>query len=336
LNIGTGNFQSSINKEKGLRIIVTGGGGFIGSHLCEALLAGGHEVVAIDNFLTGNRDNVAHLADEPRFTLIEHDIVQPFDMGKLPAHVDAIFHLASPASPADFTRLPLEIALINSRGTQNVLELARGYKARYLVSSTSEAYGDPLIHPQSESYFGNVNPVGPRACYDEGKRFTEMLTSLYVREYGVDGRIVRIFNTYGPRMNPKDGRSVPNFISQAIRNEPITIYGDGTQTRSYCYVSDMVSGLMAVMFAPPETRGMVFNVGNPDERTILEFANLIRKMCDSQAPVKYLPALQDDPARRCPDITRVQTLLGWQPRVALEEGLPRTIDWFNKVLRTRD
>ena len=315
-----------------MRIIVTGGGGFIGSHLCEALLADGHEVVVIDNFLTGNRANVAHLRDEPRFKLVEHDIVQPFDMSTLPTEVDAIFHLASPASPADFTRLPLEIAMINSQGTHNVLKLALGYKARYLVSSTSEAYGDPLAHPQSESYFGNVNPVGPRACYDEGKRFTEMLTSLYVRERGLDGRIVRIFNTYGPRMNPHDGRSVPNFISQSLRGEPLTIYGDGTQTRSYCYVSDMVSGLIAVMFAPPETRGTVFNVGNPDERTIVEFATLIRQMCDSQAPIKYLPALQDDPVRRCPDITRVRTRLGWEPRVTLEEGLPRTIAWFRQVM----
>ncbi len=315
-----------------MRIIITGGGGFIGSHLCEALLADGHEVTAIDNFLTGNRNNIAHLHENPRFKLIEHDVVQPFDMEKLPTQVGAVFHLASPASPADFVRLPLEIAMINSRGTHNVLELARGYGARYLVTSTSEAYGDPLVHPQSEEYWGNVNSVGPRACYDEGKRFTEMLTSLYVREYGLDGRIVRIFNTYGPRMNPQDGRSVPNFISQSIRNEPITVYGDGRQTRSYCYVDDMVSGLMAVMFAPPETRGMVFNVGNPDEREIVAFATIIRDMCGSHAPIKYLPPLQDDPARRCPDITRVRTLLGWEPRISLEQGLPRTISWFREAM----
>lgn len=309
-----------------------GGGGFIGSHLCEALLADGHEVTAIDNFLTGNRQNIAHLHDNPRFQLVEHDIVQPFNMDELPKDVGAVFHLASPASPADFARMPLQIALINSRGTHNVLDLARGYGARYLVTSTSEAYGDPLIHPQSEEYWGNVNSVGPRACYDEGKRFTEMLSSLYIRDYGLNGRIVRIFNTYGPRMNPHDGRSVPNFISQSIRNEPITIYGDGKQTRSYCYVEDMVSGLMAVMFAAPETRGTVFNVGNPDEREIEAFATIIRDLCGSQAPIKYLPPLQDDPSRRCPDITRIRTVLGWEPRVSLERGLPKTIAWFREAL----
>jgi UDP-glucuronate decarboxylase len=315
-----------------VRIIVTGGAGFIGSHLCEALLAEGHEIIAIDNFLTGNPDNIAQLRDHPRFRLVTHDITVPFDGVELPPKVEAVFHLASPASPADFSRLPLEIALVNSRGTHNMLELARGYKARFLVSSTSEAYGDPLVHPQKEEHWGNVNPIGPRACYDEGKRFTEMLTSVYVREYGLDGRIVRIFNTYGPRMNPHDGRSVPNFISQSIRDEPITIYGDGKQTRSYCYVADMVAGLRAVMFAPPETRGMVFNVGNPDEREIVAFARIIRDLCGSQAPIKHVPPLQDDPTRRCPDITRVRTLVGWEPRVGLEEGLSRTIPWFRARL----
>jgi UDP-glucuronate decarboxylase len=315
-----------------LRIIVSGGAGFIGSHLCEALLAEGHDVVAIDNFLTGNPDNIAHLGDHPRFRLIKHDITLPFDGIELPRAAGAIFHLASPASPADFSRMPLEIAVINSRGTQNMLELARSYNARFLVTSTSEAYGDPLDHPQKEEYWGNVNPVGPRACYDEGKRFTEMLTSVYVREYGLDGRIVRVFNTYGPRMNPHDGRSVPNFISQSIHNQPITIYGNGKQTRSYCYVDDMVSGLKAVMFAPPETRGMVFNVGNPDEREIEVFATIIRDLCNSEAPIEHLPPLQDDPARRCPDITRISTMMGWEPRVSLEEGLEKTIAWFRTRL----
>jgi dTDP-glucose 4,6-dehydratase/UDP-glucuronate decarboxylase len=315
-----------------LQIIVTGGAGFIGSHLCDTLLAGGHDVVAIDNFLTGSPQNIAHLRDEPRFRLVTHDITQPFDGLDLPAHVDAVFHLASPASPADFSRLPLEIAIINSRGTHNVLDLALRYKAKYLVTSTSEAYGDPLIHPQPEEYRGNVSTTGPRACYDEGKRFSEALTSIYVNEYGLDGRIVRIFNTYGPRMNPDDGRSVPNFISQALRNEPLTVYGDGSQTRSYCYVSDMVAGLIAVMWAPDNTRGVVFNVGNPDERTILDFAFLIRDLCGSRSEIRYMPALKDDPARRCPDISRVRGLLGWEPVVPLEAGLRDTIAWFRDRL----
>lgn len=313
-----------------MHIAVTGGAGFIGSHLCEALLAQGHSVTAIDNFLTGNRDNIAHLHDNPRFRLMEHDIVQPLETSDFHAldKIDAVFHLASPASPADFSKIPLQIAIINSQGTHNVLELARKHDARYLITSTSEAYGDPDIHPQRETYNGNVNTTGPRACYDEGKRFGEAITSVYVREYGLDGRIVRIFNTYGPRMNPQDGRSVPNFITQSLQNKPITIYGDGSQTRSYCYVSDMVAGLIKVMFAPRETRGMVFNVGNPDERTIKDFAEIIRDLCNSQSEIRYLPPLQDDPTRRCPDITRVTTHLGWQPKVPLEQGLPATIEWF--------
>jgi dTDP-glucose 4,6-dehydratase/UDP-glucuronate decarboxylase len=266
--------------------------------------------------------------------VIEHDITQALapkehaGLGK----VDAIFHLASPASPADFSRIPLEIAIINSQGTRNVLEWARYHEAKYLVASTSEAYGDPLVHPQDEEYRGNVSTTGPRACYDEGKRFGEAITSVYVNNYGVDGRIVRIFNTYGPRMNPQDGRSVPNFITQALRGAPLTVYGKGSQTRSYCYVSDMVAGLMAVMFAPPETRGMVFNVGNPDEREILAFAEIIRDLCGSGSRIEYMPALQDDPARRCPDITRVKGMLGWEPKVTLEEGLRETIAWFRTAL----
>jgi dTDP-glucose 4,6-dehydratase/UDP-glucuronate decarboxylase len=313
-----------------LHIAVTGGAGFIGSHLCDALLAQGHTVTAIDNFLTGNRRNIAHLLANPAFRLLEHDIVQPLvtsDFDSLDK-LDAVFHLASPASPADFSKIPLQIAVINSQGTNNVLDLALRHNAKYLITSTSEAYGDPEIHPQRETYNGNVNTTGPRACYDEGKRFGEAITSIYVNEYGLDGRIVRIFNTYGPRMNPQDGRSVPNFITQSLLGKPLTIYGDGAQTRSYCYVSDMVAGLIAVMFAPPDTRGMVFNVGNPDERTIKEFAEIIRDLCHSQSEILYLPPLQDDPTRRCPDITRITTHLAWQPRIPLEQGLPATIDWF--------
>lgn len=318
-----------------MHVVVTGGAGFIGSHLCESLLAEGHKVTAIDNFLTGSRSNIEHLLGHERFRLVEHDIVRPWDdealgLGK----VDLVFHLASPASPADFSKIPLEIAIINSVGTYNVLELAKRHGARYLLASTSEAYGDPEEHPQREEYRGNVSTTGPRACYDEGKRFAEAITSVYVREYGLDGRIVRIFNTYGPRMNPQDGRSVPNFISQALRGEPLTVYGKGEQTRSYCYVSDMVAGLMSVMFSEREIRGRVINVGNPDERTILHFAQIIRDLCGSQSSIEYRPALQDDPTRRCPDISRIREEIGWEPRVPLEEGLPKTIAWFRSALNT--
>ncbi len=317
-----------------MRIVVTGGAGFIGSHLCEALLGQGHEVVAVDNFLTGSKANIAHLLDNPGFRLVEHDITVPVsqEWHSMLGEVEAVFHLASPASPADFSTMPLQIAVINSQGTLNVLEWARLHKARFLITSTSEAYGDPEVHPQGEEYRGNVSTTGPRACYDEGKRFGETLTSIYINEYGLDGRIVRIFNTYGPRMNPFDGRSVPNFITQALSGKPLTIYGDGTQTRSYCYVSDMVAGLIAVMFAPPETRGAVFNVGNPDEREIRNLAEVIRQACNSTSEIEYRPALQDDPARRCPNITRINTLLGWQPTVSLNEGLGLTVPWFREKL----
>ncbi len=318
-----------------MHIVVTGGAGFIGSHLCDALLGQGHSVTAIDNFLTGNRDNIAHLLRDPAFRLVAHDIVRPLDTEEIDAlgKIDAVFHLASPASPADFSRIPLEIAVINSQGTHNVLDLAQKHNAKYLITSTSEAYGDPEVHPQREDYRGNVSTTGPRACYDEGKRFGEAITSVYVRERGLDGRIVRIFNTYGPRMNPQDGRSVPNFITQSLLGKPLTIYGDGSQTRSYCYVSDMVAGLIAVMLAPADTRGMVFNVGNPDERTIKAFAEIIRDLCGSASQVEYLPALQDDPARRCPDISLVSGTLGWRPVVPLEQGLRETIAWFRTVVK---
>jgi UDP-glucuronate decarboxylase len=314
-----------------MQIIVAGGAGFIGSHLCAALLADGHTVIALDNYVTGNPRNIAHLLGHPRFQVIEHDIIQPLPAA-LPT-AGAIFHLASPASPADFSRIPLQIQLTNSTGTYHLLEHARRTGARLLFTSTSEAYGDPEVHPQVETYFGNVNSVGPRACYDEGKRFGESLVMTYVREYGVDGRLVRIFNTYGPHMNPLDGRVPPNFISQALTGRPITIYGDGQQTRSFCYVEDLVAGLRAVMDAPRErVCGQVCNVGNPDERTILEFAHLVRTLSGSTAPIEHRPALVEDPARRCPDITRIRTQTGWEPRVSLEEGLQRTIAWFRTVV----
>lgn len=317
-----------------MQIVITGGAGFIGSHLCDTLLEQGHEVTVVDNFLTGNKANIAHLEGHPNFRFIEHDITDPVgedwmrDLGK----VDAIFHLASPASPADFITKPLAIAIINSQGTHNVLEWAKYHNARFLITSTSEAYGDPEKHPQSEDYRGNVSTTGPRACYDEGKRFAEALTSIYTNVYGVDARIVRIFNTYGPRMNPHDGRSVPNFITQSIQGKPLTLFGDGSQTRSFCYVSDMVDGLIGVMFAPPETRGKVFNVGNPDERTIRNLAEVIRDACQSSSEIIYLEAPQDDPGRRCPDITLISTTLGWEPTVTLHEGLNKTIPWFRERL----
>ena len=314
-----------------MQIIIAGGAGFIGSHLCAALLDAGHTAIILDNFVTGHPRNIAHLSKHPRFRLIEHDIVQP-----LPAHLptaDAIFHLASPASPADFSRIPLAIQLTNSFGTYHLLEHARRTGARLLFTSTSEAYGDPEVHPQVETYFGNVNPVGPRACYDEGKRFGEALVMTYVREAGVDGRLVRIFNTYGPHMNPQDGRVPPNFISQALTGRPITIYGDGRQTRAFCYVEDLVAGLRAVMDAPREVAsGRVYNVGNADERTILEFAQIVKAVTGSAVPVEHRPALVEDPARRCPDLTRIRTEIGWEPQVSLDEGLRRTVAWFRTVV----
>jgi nucleoside-diphosphate-sugar epimerase len=316
-----------------LHVVVTGGAGFIGSHLCEALLAQGHDVTAIDNFLTGSGSNIEHLLGHENFRLVAHDIVRPLEEAVLgPGRIEMIFHLASPASPADFSKMPLEIALINSAGTHNVLELAKRHGARYLLTSTSEAYGDPEEHPQREEYRGAVSTTGPRACYDEGKRFAEAITSVYAREDGLDARIVRIFNTYGPRMNPHDGRSVPNFITQALRGEPLTVYGNGEQTRSYCFVSDMVAGLIAVMFHEGEVAGRIYNVGNPDERTILDFAKMIREVCGSKSSIEYRPALQDDPTRRCPDITRIRTEIGWEPKIGLEAGLTTTIEWFREAL----
>jgi nucleoside-diphosphate-sugar epimerase len=309
-----------------VRILVAGGAGFIGSHLCEALLARGDAVTVADNFLTGRRANLAHLLDRPAFRLLEHDVTQPLDVA-----VDQIYHLASPASPVGYAAHPIETHLVNSIGTYHLLELARRHGAAFLLTSTSEAYGDPLEHPQRESYFGNVNPIGPRSCYDESKRFAESLTMEYVRQFAHNARIVRLFNTYGPRMDPVDGRVVPNFIAQALRGEPLTVYGDGSQTRSFCYVSDIVRGLLAAMDTPG-TAGQVFNLGNPDERTILDFAQHVLRAVGRDLPITFLPGRQDDPTRRCPDITRARTQLGWQPAVTLDEGLPPTIAYFRSEL----
>lgn len=313
---------------------MTGGAGFIGSHLCDALLAGGHDVVAFDNFATGRRANVAHLATQPRFQLREADVTGP-----LPADLppfDRIYHLASPASPnatspRSYLQLPLATAAVNSVGTQLLLERARRDGARLLFTSTSEVYGDPTVHPQPESYRGNVSTTGPRAVYDEAKRFGETLCAAYHREFGVDARIVRLFNTYGERMDPDDGRVVVNFITQALRGEPLTVYGDGTQTRSFCYVADLVRGLLAVMEGEA-LGGEVFNLGNPDERTIADFATTIRRACGVTVPVIYRALPEDDPTRRCPDIGKARDRLGWSPRVSLEAGLARTIPYFRAEL----
>lgn len=312
-----------------VRTLVAGGSGFIGSHLCDHLIAQGHAVTAIDNCITGRAKNVAHLTSHDRFSLLEWDVTEA-----LKWHGDAIFHLASPASPEGYLRHPFETLRANSVGTDNLLGLARENNAKFLFASTSEIYGDPLVHPQSEDYWGNVNPIGPRACYDESKRFGEAITMEYVRQYGVDARIIRIFNTYGPRNDPRDGRVVPNFIAQALVEQPITIYGDGTQTRSFCYVSDLVRGIAAAMFTA-ESKGEVFNLGNPDERTIQEFADIIVRLTGTNVPIVYKPLPADDPKRRRPDIAKARATLGWSPEISLESGLAETITYFRSELAVR-
>jgi nucleoside-diphosphate-sugar epimerase len=310
-----------------LRVLVAGGAGFIGSHLCDSLIADGHSVIAVDNFITGRRDNVRHLAGRPDFTLLEHDIV--VELPESIGTVDRVFHLASPASPVGYMRYPIETHLTNAFGTYNLLRYAQRCDARLLYTSTSEAYGNPTVHPQPETYFGNVNPIGPRSCYDESKRFGESITMEFVRQFGLDARLVRIFNTYGPRNDPRDGRVIPNFITSARRGEALLIFGDGMQTRSLCYVSDLVRGLRLVMDTP-DLAGQVINLGNPDERTILDLARIILDVCQSQAGLRFEPAREDDPERRCPDISKAQRLLGWQPTVALEDGLRLTVEHFDR------
>jgi dTDP-glucose 4,6-dehydratase len=307
------------------RVVVAGGAGLIGSFLCEALVARGDDVVAVDNLLTGRRDNLTSLDGHPRFRLVEHDVCRPLD---LDGPIDVVFDLASPASPDDFDRIPLEILAVGSVGTGNLLDLARTKAARFVLASTSEVYGDPQVHPQVESYWGNVNPIGPRSCYDEAKRFAEALTTAHARVHGLDVRIARIFNTYGPRMRADDGRVVTNLLVQALSGEPLTIYGDGSQTRSFCYVEEEVAGLIALADHPGPLPGPV-NIGNPDEVTIRELAEVILSVAGSSSPMVCvpLPAGRDgDPARRRPDITRARELLGWQPTIGLREGLTRTIE----------
>jgi dTDP-glucose 4,6-dehydratase len=304
------------------RVLITGGAGFIGSHLCERFLADGADVICMDNFLTGTPDNVAHLSSNPRFTLIQQDVTNYI---YVKAPLDAILHFASPASPVDYLELPIQTLKVGSLGTHKALGLAKEKGARFLLASTSECYGDPLVHPQNEDYWGNVNPIGPRGVYDEAKRFAEAMTMAYHRTHGVATRIVRIFNTHGPRMRLRDGRVVPNFIAQALRGEPLTVYGDGSQTRSFCYVSDLVEGIVRLLGS--DYSGPV-NCGNPAEVTILQFAERIRKLTGSKSEIAFRPLPVDDPKQRQPDITRARRLLGWEPAVGLEEGLLHTIDYF--------
>ncbi|HYL13693.1 MAG TPA: UDP-glucuronic acid decarboxylase family protein [Terriglobales bacterium] len=308
------------------RVLVTGGAGFLGSHLCDCLLAEGHSVIAIDNLLTGRTANVDHLAREPRFELRQFDICEPFDCGK----VDYVFHLASPASPVDYSRYGIPTLMVGSLGTFNALEVARKYGAKYLVASTSECYGDPLQHPQKETYWGNVNPVGPRSVYDEAKRFSEAVTAAYRRYHKVETRIVRIFNTYGPRMQLNDGRVIPNFMKQALRGEDLTVYGDGNQTRSFCYVSDEIEGILRL--AKSSEPGPV-NIGNPTEFTILECANQVLAVTGSKSRIRHEALPQDDPKQRCPDITKARQLLGWEPKINLETGLKLSLDYFRQAVR---
>ncbi len=303
-------------------IVITGGAGFLGSHLCERLLAEGCSVTCLDNFCTGTPDNIAHLIDNPSLRLIRYDITEYLHVG---GQVDAVLHFASPASPVDYLELPIETLKVGSVGTMHALGLARDKGARFLLASTSEVYGDPLVHPQSEDYWGNVNPVGPRGVYDEAKRFSEALTVAYRKNHGVDAKIVRIFNTYGPRMRPRDGRAIPTFIRQALHGEPITVSGDGSQTRSVCYVDDMAEGILRMLWSS-HTGPM--NLGNPSELTVLELAETIRRMTGSASPITFVPRPQDDPRVRQPQIDLASEVLGWKPQVGLDEGLERTIAWL--------
>jgi dTDP-glucose 4,6-dehydratase len=305
-----------------VKALVTGGAGFIGSHLCDFLLSHDWEVICLDNLLTGDAANVEHLVSKASFQFIKHDITEPLS---LEGDIDYVFHLASPASPLDFQKLPIEILKVGSLGTLNALEIARKKGAKFLLASTSEVYGDPQQSPQSEEYWGNVNPVGPRSAYDEAKRFAEALTMAYHRRFGLDIKIVRIFNTYGPRMRKDDGRVVPTFIVQALQGEPLTVFGDGLQTRSFCYISDLIEGIYKLALSEINSP---INLGNPEEITIRELAQRITKLVGSDSSLTYKPLPEGEPKMRRPDITKARSLLGWQPKVTLEEGLKKTIAWF--------
>ncbi|HEU4635244.1 MAG TPA: UDP-glucuronic acid decarboxylase family protein [Edaphobacter sp.] len=306
---------------KSQTILVTGAAGFLGSHLCDALLAEGHTVVGVDNLATGKMANVEHLSSESRFRFLDQDICLAFDPGK----IDYVFNFASPASPVDYTRLGIETLQVGSAGTLNTLELARKYGAGYLHASTSECYGDPEVHPQVETYWGNVNPIGPRSVYDEAKRFSEAAVMAYHRYHGVNTHLVRIFNTYGPRLQANDGRVISNFMIQALQGQPLTIYGDGSQTRSFCYVSDLIDGIVRLSKSEEH---LPVNIGNPTEWTIAECAKEVLAVTGSESEIVYKPLPQDDPTRRRPDITRARTLLGWEPKIQLREGLERSLEYF--------
>jgi dTDP-glucose 4,6-dehydratase len=308
-----------------MRVLVSGGGGFLGSHLCDALLADGHIVIAVDNLLTGSTRNLEHLGNEPRFTFELHDICDPFDYGA----VDYVFDFASPASPVDYKIHGLETLRVGSQGVFNCLDLARKYNAKFLHASTSECYGDPLEHPQTEDYWGHVNPIGPRSVYDEAKRFAEAATMAYLRYHKVDTRIVRIFNTYGPRLQLNDGRVISNFMKQALRGENLTVYGDGSQTRSFCYVSDEIEGILRLARS---NEHLPTNIGNPGEFTILECARLVLMVTGSKSRIVFAPLPENDPRQRCPDITKAKQLLGWEPKIDLETGLKLCIGYFRDCL----
>jgi dTDP-glucose 4,6-dehydratase len=311
------------------RALVTGGAGFLGSHLCDALLAEGYAVVAADNLLTGRRSNIAHLHNEPRFEFLELDVSEPFDCGA----VDFVFHFASPASPVDYSEHGIETLKVGSYGTFHSVEIARRYSARFMMASTSECYGDPLVHPQTETYWGNVNPIGPRSVYDEAKRFSEAVTMAFHRYHQVDTRILRIFNTYGPRMQLNDGRVVPNFMCQALRGEKLTVYGDGSQTRSFCYVSDEVDGILRLSRSSEHDP---VNIGNPTEFTILECAKKVIEITGSSSQIQFEPLPQDDPKQRRPDISKARKLLGWEPKIDLESGLKLSLEYFRKALAVQE
>ncbi len=311
-----------------MRALVTGGAGFLGSYLCQALLTEGHSVVAVDNLLTGRADNVAHLAREPRFELRQLDIIQPFDAGP----VDYVFHFASPASPVDYMAHGVETLQVGSLGTFHALDVARRHRAKFFLASTSECYGDPLQHPQKETYWGNVNPVGPRSVYDEAKRFAEAATMAYHRYYTLDTRIVRIFNTYGPRMQLNDGRVIPNFMKQALRGEDLTVYGDGSQTRSFCYVTDEIDGILRLARAAEH---QPVNIGNPNEFTILECARRVLAVTGSKSKLRFEPLPQDDPKQRRPDISQARALLGWEPKTDLETGLKLSLEYFREAVAAK-